>query len=61
MMKVVVQIIAILLLISGLYVMFSSSMVGGGISGLIGFPLFVVGLILVLLPILRRHNGNSRH
>jgi membrane-bound ClpP family serine protease len=58
-MKVATQIIAIVLIIAGLYAMFSSSMVGGGLSGLIGFPLFVVGLILVLLPIIRRYNGDS--
>jgi uncharacterized membrane protein HdeD (DUF308 family) len=58
--KIVIQIIAILLIIAGLYVMFSSSMVGGGLSGLIGFPLFIAGLVLVLLPVIRRHNGNSQ-
>jgi membrane-bound ClpP family serine protease len=57
--KLVVQVVAIVLIIGGLYVMFSSSMVGGGLSGLIGVPLFIVGLVLVLLPVLRRHNGNS--
>lgn len=58
-MKVVIQVVAIVLMIAGLYVMFSSSMVGGGLSGLIGVPLFIIGLVLVLLPVLRRYNGNS--
>jgi hypothetical protein len=35
-------------------------MVGGGLSGLIGFPLFIAGLVLVLLPVISRHNGNSQ-
>jgi uncharacterized Tic20 family protein len=57
--KVIIQIIAIVLIVSGLYVMFSSSMVGGGLSGLVGVPLFIIGLVLVLLPVIRRYNGNS--
>jgi hypothetical protein len=34
----------------GLLVMLSSSMVGGGMSDLVGFPLFIAGLVWLALP-----------
>ncbi len=58
-MKIINHIIAIVLIVSGLFVMFSSSMVGGGLSGVIGFPLFVAGLLLALLPVIREDSGSA--
>lgn len=60
-MKIIYQLIAILLIASGLFVMFSSSMVGAGISGYVGVPLFAVGLFFAVLPLLGRRNGNANH
>ncbi len=57
-MKTISQIIAVTLIAAGLFVMFSSSMVGAGISGFIGVPLFAVGILFAVLPFIRRSNGS---
>lgn len=56
-MKIINHIIALVLIVSGLFVMFSSSMIGGALSGVFGFPLFVAGLLLALLPLFRGSDG----
>lgn len=49
-MRVLNKIAALALLLAGVLVMFFSSLVGGGLSGIIGIPLFAVGLGWLLLP-----------
>ncbi len=49
-MKLLIKIIAHVLILAGMFVMLSSSMTGGGLSGLIGLPLFIVGLAALFLP-----------
>ncbi len=58
-MKIINHIIALVLIATGLYVMFSSGMAGDGLSGVFGFPLFVAGLLLVLLPLFRGRDGTN--
>ena len=58
-MKLIYQLIAAVLIASGMFAMFSSSMVGAGVSGYIGVPLFAVGLFFAVLPLLGRRNGNA--
>ncbi len=58
-MKIISQLIAIVLIPLGMFAMFSSSMVGAGVSGYVGVPLFAAGLFFAVLPLLRRHNGNA--
>jgi hypothetical protein len=48
--KLLIKIIAHVLILSGMFIMLSSSMTGGGLSGLIGLPLFIAGLASLFLP-----------
>jgi protein-S-isoprenylcysteine O-methyltransferase Ste14 len=57
--KFIIQILTIALIVLGLFVMFSSSMVGGGLSGLIGVPLFIAGLALGVWQVARQRRLNS--
>jgi protein-S-isoprenylcysteine O-methyltransferase Ste14 len=57
--KIIVQLIAIALIGLGLFAMFSSSMVGAGLSGFIGVPLFVVGLALGVWQIARQRGSSA--
>lgn len=53
------KVIPILLVVAGGIAMAMSSLVGGGVSALIGLPLFLVGFLWLLLPKFRRRNGES--
>jgi len=50
MMRILNRAGASVLIGAGLLVMLSSSMVGGGLSDLLGFPLFIAGLLWLALP-----------
>ncbi len=43
------------LLVIGVVAMAVSSLVGGGVSAIIGLPLFVIGFVWLLFPRCRRH------
>jgi protein-S-isoprenylcysteine O-methyltransferase Ste14 len=57
--KFIVQLLTVALVVTGLFVMFSSSMVGGGLSGIVGVPLFIAGLALGVWQVARQRRLNS--
>jgi uncharacterized membrane protein HdeD (DUF308 family) len=57
--KIIVQLISIALIVLGLFVMFSSSMVGAGLSGLIGVPLFITGLAVGVWQVSKQRNSSA--
>jgi hypothetical protein len=49
----------VVLLTSGVFVMAMSSLAGGGLSAFVGLPLFLVGYLWLLLPVLQQRKRKS--
>ena len=47
------------LMAAGIVVMAMSSLIGGGVSGYVGLPLFIVGFIWLLIPVYRRRGDRA--
>jgi hypothetical protein len=59
MINLINKVMPVVLLTSGVFVMAMSSLAGGGLSAFVGLPLFLVGYLWLLLPVLQQRKRKS--